>query len=341
MSRARRGGYWRRLLLPFAVSAALVAWVVWEIDDPGQLWNDLWLASPLLLAGCAVLIAVSFVFRAKRWQCLIGQPVAFAHVFSSVMIGAAINGVIPRGGEVAKVFHLNRFSALPPALLAATIVVERLLDVLTLIGLLAFAVLLGDVEIEERFPGIVRAAPAVMGVAIAGTVFVAAMGIFPRQTEHLVKRLVQRLPEQVGQRLGRLLGQGLNGVAFLRSGPQLAMMIWTSAGIWLCQWVAFALGLAAYGLMPLVGLKGSAVGFSITGASVFVPSAGAIGAFHKLGHDVLTLFYSVEPARALAAVTVIHLMMYYFVPVGVGVLAWLGQGVFITRIRADQASGSD
>ncbi len=62
-----------------------------------------------------------------------------------------------------------------------------------------------------------------------------------------------------------------------------------------------------------------------------VPSAGSIGAFHKFGVDAFHLLYGVSHARSLGFISVLHLLAYYVVPGGCGVLLWMGQNLRKTR----------
>jgi hypothetical protein len=89
--------------------------------------------------------------------------------------------------------------------------------------------------------------------------------------------------------------------------------------------------LIAFGFLQPIGLEGSVVVFSITSASAVVPSAGAIGAFHKLGVDSFVLLYEMGFARALGFVSVLHMLAYYVVPLGSGFVLWLGQGLLVTK----------
>ena len=80
----------------------------------------------------AVLIIISFVLRAIRWQFILGsyQRVSFRHAFHPLMIGFMINCVLPgRVGEVARPVILKKKENVPFTTGLATVAAERVFDI--------------------------------------------------------------------------------------------------------------------------------------------------------------------------------------------------------------------
>jgi hypothetical protein len=97
----------------------------------------------------AVLILISFVIRAIRWQFILGshQHVSFRHAFHPLMIGFMINCVLPgRVGEVARPAILKKKENVPFTTGLATVAAERVFDVGILIIL--FVALFAQMEID-------------------------------------------------------------------------------------------------------------------------------------------------------------------------------------------------
>lgn len=88
---------------------------------------------------------LSNIFRAMRWNMLI-HPLGFKpkvrNTFGGVMIGYMANLAIPRLGEVMRCAIVNRYEKVPVNKLLGTVVVERVIDVLTIFVLLLVVVLL-------------------------------------------------------------------------------------------------------------------------------------------------------------------------------------------------------
>ncbi|MCP4606460.1 MAG: flippase-like domain-containing protein [Proteobacteria bacterium] len=320
---------WQKTLLsfgfPVVVSVILVIWVIGDIEDPERVWSSIWGAALLPLLAVIPLDLASHFLRALRWRRFIGKHVSIYYSFSSLMIGYAVNGVIPRGGEIVRIVNMNRMTGIPIARLLATLIAERMIDLLTLLALIGLSIMVQGHYITEEFP--VLAKTALIGLVVVGIGFIglALLAFFPVALCGLISKAAGRISLKFSTRAEQFVMQGANGLAFLRSWRQIGAVFLETIGIWVLLWGAFFAGLVSFHLIGDIDLQGSAVTFSITSASVLVPSAGAIGAFHKLGLDSLVVLYQADAARSLAFITVLHLIAYYVVPVGGGILTWIGQ----------------
>src|SRR5436190_10386065 len=104
--------------------------------NPSDVWEKTREAdSRLLLAGIGVTM-MTYVIRAFRWQYLLAPigPARFSTAFQTTVIGFAASFLLPaRAGEVLRPYLLARREHLPPTAAFATIIVERLLDLLTVL----------------------------------------------------------------------------------------------------------------------------------------------------------------------------------------------------------------
>ena len=69
--------------------------------------------------------------RAERWAYLLApikSPISKRNLFSGVMIGYAINNVLPRVGEFVRPYILGKREKISISSTLATVVVERILD---------------------------------------------------------------------------------------------------------------------------------------------------------------------------------------------------------------------
>jgi uncharacterized protein (TIRG00374 family) len=94
---------------------------------------------------CIGALILSHYIRALRWKMLIEplgiQPRTF-NVFLSVLIGYFLNLLLPRLGEVMKCTFLNRYEKAPIDKLIGTIVTERIIDLASLVLVIATTVLM-------------------------------------------------------------------------------------------------------------------------------------------------------------------------------------------------------
>jgi len=119
-------------------------------------------------------LAVRQAVRALRWQYLFPAATrpAYSPTLEATLLGQAVNNVLPaRAGEAARVVALNRTSGTSIVEATATVVVERLFDVLCLLGLLFVLV--------HWLPHVtwLRAA-AILAVVLTAATFVAGFVLF-------------------------------------------------------------------------------------------------------------------------------------------------------------------
>lgn len=90
----------------------------------------------LLLIPVFLIMLLSHISRAIRWKILmapLGYFPRFINTFCAVMVGYLANLAFPRLGEVLKCTILGKYEKVPPDKLIGTILVERAVDVVSLI----------------------------------------------------------------------------------------------------------------------------------------------------------------------------------------------------------------
>ncbi|HEY6506084.1 MAG TPA: lysylphosphatidylglycerol synthase transmembrane domain-containing protein [Chitinophagaceae bacterium] len=140
-----------RTILQYVFFFSLGFFFVWlSIKDVGQkekiqIKFALQNASYFLALPVFMILLLSHYVRALRWRLLIeslGYKPGRANVFFAVMIGYLANQAVLRLGEVLKCTVLARYEKVPADRLVGTIILERLVDALTLLGIFAITIIL-------------------------------------------------------------------------------------------------------------------------------------------------------------------------------------------------------
>jgi uncharacterized protein (TIRG00374 family) len=275
--------------------------------------NDDWWLGPSLAALAAAMLA-----RVVRWQLLFrpGRRPPLSSLTKAAALGLLFNCVLPaRAGEAARVVALKRYEGTSLAESAATIVVERMVDVSSLL-LLLFVLL-------PWLPPVSWLAAAA-GVAGACLLAVIVLGLIVRHLRTRPEpavRLLTRLPGLSERTVEHLVRNTLHGLETLASTWQaLGVVVWTYAS-WLLLGLSFWFLMVGFdlGLSPLAGL----LVVIATGLAFIVPSApAALGVFEAAGLTVLSA-YGIPRSDAFAYVLVLHLLNFMpFVIAGLLVIAW-------------------
>ncbi|MCU0559041.1 MAG: flippase-like domain-containing protein [Desulfobacterales bacterium] len=282
------------------------------------------------VAAALAAMMLGHYLRALRWRCLLVpvRPVATGRLFSALMIGYAANSFVPAHlGELLRAFVIGKTSRISAGAAFASIVVERIIDVISLIGLMALVV------IVHPFPPWVEASGVLM---LAGALLLLAVLIgskrFAAQTIALLRLALKPLPERLGRRVESLALNFLDGIQPLPSAGHYLAVGLLSAAIWTCYAAVYYLCLAAFDLTGPHALPWHAgmVVLVLTTVSVVVPSTpGYVGTFHYLCQVALAMF-GVPASEGLSYAIVAHAVGILPVTL-LGLVAAQLEGVAIVR----------
>jgi uncharacterized protein (TIRG00374 family) len=280
------------------------------------------------MAAVAALTVFTYAARSWRWGFLLAPlgRVRFADLYSATMVGFMTGLVVPRAGEIVRPYLIARRYPIATSAGFASIVLERLMDLVAALFLLfAYFYLLPRPAMEIRGPVFekVRAGGALAGVASLGVLVVLLLwDRYPRAVMRVVDRVLRVGPTRLAAALSRMAHSFGEGLAVLRASPLHLLAIFGQS---IVLWMLLALGVhwnnRAFGLdLPYHSA------FLILAAlvvGVAVPTPGTVGGFHAAYKYALTGVYGVQEETAGAAAIAGHLLTN--LPVLVLGLAFLGR----------------
>jgi len=160
-----------RTIVVLALAVGLLALFLSNVDLRGVA-REIVRAQPGWLALSLATMFLNLLIRAWRWQYLL-EPLgrtSFGNVFRATAVGFAASSILPRAaGEVIRPYFLARHERLSATGAFATIVIERLLDTLTVLVLLASYVFIFGRDLDAANPAAFAAVKWAGGTAAAGT----------------------------------------------------------------------------------------------------------------------------------------------------------------------------
>lgn len=284
------------------VSLGLV-WLFFRSTDPDVLQRSLVGANYAALGPALAVFFVGVWVRSVRWGLLLGPLAALpiGYLFRAMVIGFTVNNLMPiRLGEVARAMLLARWANVPPAATLGTIVVERLLDGLTLCGLLLLAWLWLPLEGWLRLVAVLGGFGFVVGLA-----FAAVAAFWPARLLAIAERAGGLLPAGPRQRGLRLANSFLDGFAALRRKRLVLPALGLSLAAWLCEATMYYLIMLGFDLQ--VGPLAALLGMAAANLGTMVPSSpGFVGTFDLPLQAVLTELFGVRPSLAASYTLVVH-----------------------------------
>jgi uncharacterized protein (TIRG00374 family) len=216
-----------------------LAW--WSIKDlttenKSQIREALKTARYWLIIPVFGILFLSHFIRALRWRLLI-QSLNYhsskTNTFFAVLIGYLTNQAVPRLGEVVKCTMLARYEKIPADKLIGTIILERIIDAITLILIFAITLIIqphlysqlidtffypAKSEEEKKLAG------WIVGLIILGAI-VLIIGLWM-----LIKKKNFNDLLLLFKKIGRSIWQGISAIKHLKKRKQfiaLTIILWT------------------------------------------------------------------------------------------------------------------
>ena len=318
----------RARLLGFAVTLAIVAYGLWRLDL-SAVGDALRQADYRLIPFSAGATLGSYLLRTARWRLILApsQRLPVRTLYPPLMIGFMANNLLPaRMGELVRAYSLNRAAGTPKTLALSTVLLERVFDGLTLVGILAALAALGALP--------AGGAPLAL---LAGVIFVAAAfgAWLVISNESLALRRLRFVTRPFPDALAELAEQKAQsftqGLRALRRPRTLLAIAALSAIVWSAEALSYYTLLVGFGLAaaPSAALFMTVV----VNLGIMVPSApGYVGTFEGAGIAALAP-YGMPTETALAVAIVAHGVQWLLVT-GIGLALLARTGLSLRRVQA-------
>ncbi len=331
-----------KTVLQYLFIFGLTALLIWfslkglQVKEGENKWQYLyntWQAADkawlLLMAG---IFMIGQVIRAERWRMLMvptGYKVTFYHSFLSLMIGYLVNLVIPRGGEVSRCYNLYKLSGSPVETSFGTVVVERLVDLLCLVILVALSF---AVESEKLFAFIstlpIQASGLTGKLAIVGiALLIIVLGVFGLFW-------YSRKNQKLGSFLQRTLEGFKQGLAAVFRLERKSLFIFYSIVIWALYFLMSYCVVMAFKETSVLGITAVLSLFAIGAMAMAAPLPGGAGSYHTLVPAGLVFLYAIPQSDAVAFTFVFHAWQTLIMIVG-GAIALVVTSWILKKKKAD------
>jgi uncharacterized protein (TIRG00374 family) len=325
-----------RAVLILLLTVGLLAFFLRGVDLAG-VWAETRHADPRLLAVGVCMTMLTYALRAFRWQYLLAPigPTRFSTAFQTTTIGFAASFLLPaRAGEVLRPYLLARREHLPPTAAFATIILERLLDLVTVLMLFGVFVLVvppGSLTAEPavyarvKTGGLLATAASLVGLAV----FFALAG-HPERLGRFALRIERVLPARLARMLAGFVETFAQGLAVMRQPVRLLVSLILSFPLWLS--IAGGIWITSRAFHMTFSYVGSFLVMTLLVIGVAAPTPGSVGGFHAMYKYAVTTFFGVANDRAVGAAIVLHAIS--FVPVTLlGLIFMAREGLSFGRMR--------
>jgi len=288
--------------------------------------NYWWLIPAILM------LFFSHFLRAWRWQYLLApvSKVKLGILFNSLLIGYMANTFLPAHlGEFLRAGMVSKKHPISGSSVFATVVIERIIDVFTLLTLMAVTIVIFP------FPEWVKQSGYISFAFIAVLfVILVLMKKYKEQSLKITAAVLKPFPSTFQNKILDMLHQFIDGVVGLKSRKHYVIVFILSLSIWFCYGFIFQIGFYAFDFINIYDLpwKASLVLLVITTIAVLVPSSpGYVGTYHFLCQVSLG-FFAVPDAEALTYAFVLHGLNFLPILI-VGLILFSIEGLSFKKIQ--------
>ena len=264
-------------------------------------------ANYFLLLPAAIVMFFSLYFRAIRWGVLFHPrtDLRVGALMGTMNIGYSVNNLLPlRVGELVRAYLIGEAERVSAVHALSTIVVERVLDVLTVVLMLILLLPFIDVPAWAATPALV----AGVGFLVLA-VLLATLSLARQWALAVADWCARLLPARYRTRLHEATETVMEGFGVLSKPAVLARGVGWSFASWFCSVLMMFIVQQAFDLG--VGFEAAPFVVATTSLAMLVPaSPGYIGTFELVAIKGLENVFDVSRSAAASYALLQHAFLY-------------------------------
>lgn len=321
--------------LPFVLGGAILWWMYRDTDFKAMEQTVLHQMSWGWMLFSLVFGVTAQLFRGIRWKQTLeplGERPRTADCIHAVFISYASSLIIPRSGEISRCGVLARYDGTSFLKALGTVVTERIIDSLLILGVTA-AVILSQVGVFTSFfdqtgtnlgdilRGFTTTGYIVTAICLVATVVF--LGVAMRRFTFM-------------SRLRAMADKVREGILSLRGVRHKGLFAFYTVAIWASYFLHYWITFRCFEFTEHLGFTVAIVSFIVGSISVIVPTPNGAGPWHFAVKTILIL-YGVADAHAVAFVLIVHTIQTALVPLlGIYSLVTLGMRKTDTSIYSNK-----
>ena len=309
-----------KILMPLFLGGAILYWMY-----RGEDWQQIRHVMTDKMDWTWMLLSFPFgilaqMFRGWRWrQSLepIGEHPRTSVSIHSIFLSYAASLLIPRVGEFTRCGVLKRYDNISFPKAIGTVVTERAIDSLLVMGITAIVLLLEMSTFGMFFRKTGTNLHTILhGFSWAGYLVVAICGIAILILLHFLLRKLS-----IYNKVKATFSNIWQGVMSLRNVRNIPLFVFFTLAIWVSYFLHYYLTFFCFDFTADLGIGCALVTFIVGSIAVIVPTPNGAGPWHFAVKTMLIL-YGVADVQALYFVLIVHTVQTMLVVV-LGIYAWL------------------
>ena len=269
-----------------------------------------------------ITLLLSHFLRAVRWKIILSSvkpDISMKNLFGSLMVGYAVNCVVPRLGEVARAVLIGKWENVSRSSMFGAIILERIIDVLFLCLSIFISALIWSEDLYFKLPWL-KTSLYISLFGIVGVVIFLFLVI--RYKEHfygVLVKMVGKLSEKFAHKTSHIFEMLIEGFKSLKGTKNYILTFLFSIAIMLLYAFSSYVGFFTVGMNSIkpVSYQMAWILMSISGIGVLIPTPNGTGSYHTLIKTALVLLFGFSEVISLSYAFLTHFISYVvFILVG-------------------------
>ena len=258
--------------------------------------------------------------RAERWAHLLApikSPISKRNLFSGVMIGYAVNNVLPRVGEFVRPYIVGKHEDISKSSVFGTIVVERILDFMSFYFIVCVVLFLYPKSLDPfvNQPDAIR--PLFLLGSVAALIIFILLFFKAEALFRFLAKMLRFVPLKKKEKVEVILDKFYTGFAVAKIRNKFGVIMFQSFLIWALN--ALIMFVPFFAFAPLIksgmDFSASVVLLVISSIAWILPAPGAMGTYHSFLKVAMMKLYGIDETTALSYAIVTHEVGYLVVMV--------------------------
>ncbi len=288
----------KEIIFSYLFSLILIA-LIFSVIDLNQVLKEISKIGLQNFLFLILLYSLVFVFRGLRWKYVVRPltKISFKESFFITNTGFFVNALLPaRAGEIARAYILSKKKSIGKIKSFSTVMVDRIIDGLTLFGF--FAVSLFFIEIPKEFKSI---------IIVPALLFLLAFFFFFKPDKfRFLGRITAKIFPSLKDKIKYVFYEMKEAGKIFRAEKNFILIIFYSSLVWLTESMVFYFSASAIGI-PL-SLFQVFLLIVITGFAVMIPSAPSYLGTFEAGFIIFFMAFGLNQNSAVSLAVIIHLI---------------------------------
>ena len=262
-----------------------------------------------------IALLLSHFLRAVRWKIILRSvkpDISMKNLFGSLMVGYAVNCVVPRLGEIARAVLIGKWENVSRSSMFGAIILERIIDVLFLCLSIFISALICSEDLYFKLPWLRTSLYFSLFGIVAVVIFLFLVIRYKENFYGVLVKMMGKISEKSANKTAHIFEMLIEGFKSLKGTKNYVSTFLLSVVIMLLYAYSSYIGFFTVGMNIIkpVSYQMAWILMSISGIGVLIPTPNGTGSYHTLIKTALVMLFGFSEVISLSYAFLTHFISY-------------------------------